>query len=83
MPAPEKTPDIPDLGEFNRNPRVISLELGEKYADKHVAWDLKGEQILASADTMEEVEQKLIEMGIDPSRVVFDYIDPPGTAWLG
>jgi hypothetical protein len=83
MPAREKTPNIADLGEINSKRRSISLELAQEYADKHVAWDLKGEKILAAGENLDDVEEQLIKMGIDPSQVVFGYVDPPGTAWMG
>jgi hypothetical protein len=83
MSSPKKPPVVPDLSEFVRNRREIPWELVEKYGGKSVAWDLKGECILAAGDDIEEVERELVKMGIDPSQVVFSYIDPPGTAWLG
>jgi hypothetical protein len=80
--SPERPPVVPDLSEFVRNRRKIPWELVEKFGGKSVAWDLKGEQILAAADDIEALERELVKMGIDPSQVVLDYIDPPGTAWI-
>ena len=83
MPSPEQHRNVPDLGEFVRNRREITWDLVEKYGGKQVAWDLRGDRILAAGEDMEEVERELVKQGIDPSQVVFDYIDPPGVSWLG
>lgn len=74
--------NVPDLKEFVRNRREITWDDVQKYGGKQIAWDLKGEQILATGEDIEEVEKELVKQGIDPSQVVFDYIDPPGIVRL-
>ena len=44
-----------------------------QYAGQYVAWSLDGTHILASADTEEELEQKLVATGVDPSQVVGEF----------
>ena len=64
-------------GDFNRNRTAFPLDELVPYEGKHVAWKADGTTILASGEDMEDVETKLVAMGIDPSRVVFDYIPLP------
>jgi hypothetical protein len=66
----------PDLSSFDENRRQFPLEKLAAYAGQFVAWNPDGTRILASAASMEAVEEKLIAAGIDPSQVVGDYIDP-------
>jgi hypothetical protein len=84
MTAKNRSFIAPDLGEFVRNqPRVIPLELAQKYGGKHVAWSLKADEILAFGDSLEELIEELKNRGLEPSQAVLDYIDPPEQAWLG
>jgi hypothetical protein len=64
--------------EFFVNQRCFPPEELLKYAGRYIAWSWDGSRILASGESMEEVEQKLVASGIDPSRVVGDYIDHLG-----
>jgi hypothetical protein len=74
----ENHKDIPWLGpEYFKNRQNFPLDELAKYAGQHIAWSWDGSQILASGADEEEVEQKLIAAGVDPSRVVFSYV-PPG-----
>jgi len=75
--------DIPSIEPcYFENRRNFPPEELLKFAGKHVAWSLDGARILASGDTMEEVEERLLAAGIDPSRVVGDYVDPPDAIYL-
>ena len=75
MSANGQKPDPPRLGEhFHQNLRNFPLDELAKYCGQYVAWSLDGTGILASADSMEAVEEKLVAAGIDPSQVVGDYI---------
>jgi hypothetical protein len=58
---------------FNRYPAEELL----KYAGQYVAWTLDGTRILASGSDELEMEERLKEMGLDPSRVVGMYIPTP------
>ena len=72
-----KRPDPPDIRLFFQNrPRFPSDEL-QRYAGQYIAWSPDGLRILASAETMEAVEEKLIVAGIDPSQVIGDFVPPP------
>jgi Family of unknown function (DUF5678) len=75
-------PKVPDLSEYERNRSKFPPEELLKYAGKHIAFSLDAKRILASGDTMEEVEEKLRAAGIDPSQVVGSYVMPPDTALL-
>jgi hypothetical protein len=71
-----KRVEPPDLGQFEKNRVRFPLDELSKYAGLFIAWSPDGTRILASAETMEAVDQKLREAGIDPSQVVGDYVDP-------
>jgi hypothetical protein len=66
--------DPPDLGVYEENRRKFPLDELAKYYGQHVAFSPDGTRILMSGDTMEEVEEKLIAAGIDPSQVVGAFI---------
>jgi hypothetical protein len=71
-------PDVPWLPkEHFENVRNFPPEELRKYAGKFIAWSWDGSSILASGDSMQEVEAKLVAAGIDPERVVGDYVDLP------
>jgi hypothetical protein len=83
MKPNERKPNPPDLRHYHANRCNFPPEKLAPYHGQYVAWSPDGSRILASADTMEAVEEKLIAAGIDPSQVVGDYIDPPDRAVLG
>ena len=71
--------EVPMLApEYYENQRNFPHEELAKYAGLYVAWSLDGACILASGQTMEEVEEKLIVAGIKPSHVVGSYVPPLG-----
>ncbi len=73
--------DIPWLGrDFFENQAAITPEQLIPYAGLHIAWSWDGSRVLVTAETEEEMEAKLVAAGIDPSRVVGDYIPPLGTS---
>ena len=73
----------PDLSHFDENRSKFPLEELAEYAGKHIAFSLDGTRILASGDTIEEVEEQLIAAGINPNQVVGSYVDPPDvTSWI-
>jgi hypothetical protein len=72
------TPTAPDLtAEFFTNQEKFPPEGLLPYVGKFIAWGLDGKTILASGDTMEEVNDRLLALGIKPSHAVGDYVDPP------
>ena len=72
----------PDLSEFARNRGQIPAEELAQYAGCYIAFSADGKQILASAGTEEELEERLRAAGIDPSQVVGSYVPPSGVAIL-
>ena len=54
-----------------------------KYEGRHIAWSWDGAQILASGKSQEAVEEELKARGVDPSRVVFDYVFPGDVSLIG
>jgi hypothetical protein len=70
-------PDIPWLdAAYFENQRNFPLEELARYRGQHIAWSWDGSRIVASGADEQEVRQKLLAAGLDPSRVVFDYVDP-------
>jgi hypothetical protein len=67
-------PPPPDLGNFQANWVAFPREEELRHAGQFVAWSPDGLRILASGGTMEEMEQQLIAVGIDPSQVIGDYV---------
>lgn len=65
-----------DGGLFNDNVNKYPAEELAKYAGQRVAWSLDGTQILASGADDAEVDTQLRSAGIDPSRVVHDFVEP-------
>ena len=76
--------DVPwlDVITFNENQRKFPLEELLKYVDRYIAWSWDGTRIVASGESEAELQRNLIAAGIDPSRVVGDYVDPPGVSLL-
>jgi hypothetical protein len=64
----------PDLSHFNENRNKFPADELRKYVGKHIAWSPDGTRILASGDSMDEVEENLIAAGIAPSQVVGSYV---------
>jgi hypothetical protein len=59
-----------DFSRFDENRWRFPPEELLPYAGQYVAWSLDGTHILASAATEEDLEQKLVAAGVDPSQVV-------------
>ena len=77
---PEDTlrPEIPWMDPaFLKNWRQLPEEELDRYSGQYVAWSWDGTRILAGAPSDEELYRKLKDEGIDPQRVVFDYIPDP------
>ena len=65
----------PDLRDYHKNRANFSLEELARYAGQYVAFSPDGLRILASGESMEQVEAKLVDAGIDPGQVVGSYIE--------
>jgi Family of unknown function (DUF5678) len=73
----------PDLSHYEENRSKFPLDELAKYWGKHVAFSPDGTRIVASGDSIEEVEEKLIAAGINPNQVVGSYVDPADTtSWI-
>lgn len=66
---------------FDENQRKFPLDELAKYEGQHIAWSWDGTRIVASGADWDEVERKVIAAGVDPQRVVLDYV-PPGDVAL-
>ncbi len=83
-PTDTKFPHIPWLdAQHFENQRNFPPEELMKYEGRHIAWSWDGAQILASGKSQEAVEEELKALGVDPSRVVFDYVFPGDVSIIG
>ncbi len=71
-----------DYKTFDENRRRFPHEELMKYVNQSIAWSWDGTRILASGKDHTEVEDKLVAMGIDPSRVVFSRVPDPDVSQL-
>src|SRR5262245_28640661 len=74
-PSPPDDDWIPACHIENRN--KFPAEEYLKYSGKYIAWSWDGTQIVACGDSYEELEANVRAAGLNPSRTVFDYVDPP------
>lgn len=77
MTQHSRKPELPDLSHFDENRRKFPHEELLKYADQQIAWSPDGLRILAGADDLDALFEKLKNAGIDFSQVVFDYVPDP------
>ena len=68
--------DPPDLRYYEENRSKFPLDELVKYGGKQVAFSPDGTCIVASGDTLEELDEALEAAGIHFSQVVTSYIDP-------
>ena len=66
---------------FRENLRKQPDELFLKYAGQYVAWSLDGTALLVTADTPDQLNDKLEARGIPYEEVVNNYIDPPDVSY--
>ena len=69
--------DSPDISLFFQNRSHFPNDELQRHVGLHIAWSPDGLHILASGETMEDVEEKLVAAGIDPCQVIGDYVPPP------
>jgi hypothetical protein len=75
-PTDADRPDASWLDKtFFENQAKVPPEALLPYAGRHFAWSWDGSRILDSAEEREKLIEKLIAAGVDPHRVVFDYVD--------
>jgi hypothetical protein len=70
-----------DTSEFNRNRMVHTAEELAPYEEKYVAWSADGKQILAWAETEEELYREIDRQGI--TRYIVDFIPNSDISDLG
>jgi Family of unknown function (DUF5678) len=71
-----KFPDVPWIDpNFHENCRHIAQEELDKYAGRHVAYSWDGTRIVASGRDIEELSRNIDAAGLNPSRVVWAYVD--------
>jgi hypothetical protein len=81
MNKPDNLDGWPDPN-FEKNRSAFPAEELWKYAGQHVAWSWDGTRILAAAADDDQLDQKLVELGIDPQRVVFSFVHDPNLSYL-
>ena len=77
----EQLPE-PDFSQYEKNRSKFPAEELAKYGGKQVAFSPDGTRIVASGDTLEELDAALAVAGIHFSQVVTAYIDPPDVSWI-
>lgn len=79
-----KKNDCPPFDEhYYENQRNISPEELAKYYGRHVAYSWDGASVVASGESYDEVQRNVRAAGLDPSRVIFGYVDDPDVSVLG
>jgi hypothetical protein len=71
-----RPPEPPDFSRFNENRTRFPVEQLAPYAGQYVAWTPDGTRIVACAADRAGLYQRLQEIGVHYSQVVFGYIDP-------
>jgi hypothetical protein len=72
-------PEIPWLDpEHLANREKVPSEEVFQYVGQYVAWSWDGTRILAAAADRDQLWDRLLALGHDPHRVVFEYIDDVG-----
>ena len=76
-PAPSGPP-FPHPGpDFAKNIAQLPPAELRRWANRHVAWSWDGKRIIAGAETLAELMAELHRTEVDPSTVVFDFIEAP------
>jgi hypothetical protein len=72
------SPSFPHPGpDFDRNRDRLPTAERDKWTGKHVAWSWDGTHIIAGADALADLITELRRLKVDPSTVVFDFLDLP------
>jgi hypothetical protein len=78
MSEPSRKKDVwVDSNLFNENSLKIPWEEQAKYFGKYVAWSLDGTKILMAGEYFDDLGDKMLAAGIDPSEVVMGYLEHP------
>jgi glucose/arabinose dehydrogenase len=71
-----------DLSQYEANRSKFPPDELAKYWGKQVAFSPDGRRIVASGDTLEQLDAALEAAGIHFSQVVTSYIDHPDESWI-
>jgi hypothetical protein len=77
MNTDSSRPSPPGIELANANRAAFPLEQLIPFEGQYVAWTADSTRILTSGADLIEVEKKLVEAGIDPGQVIFEFIPPP------
>ena len=77
---PTKLPSVPD---FHKNVNELAEEAFHKYPEQFVAYSKDGRQIMANADTREELYARVKELEIPIDHVVIGFVDGGRHASMG
>ena len=68
---------------FIENQRKFPADELLRYQGQHIAWSWDGSRILAADADHRALDQKLRDTGIDPLRVIYDYVEDGNVSYLG
>ena len=68
---------------YDENRAKFSAAKLRKYDGRWAAFSADGTQIVASAESIENLEDRLAELGEDPEQVTFERIELATTGYLG
>lgn len=71
------------MSSYEENRATLSANELQKYRGKWVAFRPDGTGVVASADTLPDLEQRLVAAGEDPQRVLLDRIEDDDTVLGG
>jgi hypothetical protein len=75
LPPHDSLPPLPPGFEHaNQNRAAFPLDELIRYRGQYVAWNGDSTRIVASGPDIPNVEAKLAAAGIDPTKVVYEYI---------
>jgi len=67
--------------EFIRNVSEHSLEFLAPFVEKHVAWSEDGKQLLAAADTLDDLYEEIDRLGL--KQYVIGFVLDPDIRYFG
>ena len=71
------------LQRYDENRAKFSAAKLRKYDGRWAAFSADGTRIVASAESIEDLEKRLAELGEDPEQVTFERIELATTGYLG
>jgi hypothetical protein len=63
------------MSEYEENRSKFPLRELQKYAGQWVAFSSDGSRVLAHAETISDLEKRLIHIGVDPQNVAIEKIE--------